>query len=120
MRYTVMTLNGRAKHWYIDRCDDCGAVICSRTAHDSWHRLVDRVIDDRTDDVGTRPPGVGVRPARLADDDADTPTPGPRALGDLETTTPVFWSAVVSHPEPCRHFLSESSDLRPDRGDPGR
>jgi hypothetical protein len=43
--YTVLTLNGHARHYLIDRCDDCGALVQSRTTHDAWHACVDAALE---------------------------------------------------------------------------
>jgi len=51
MRYTIVRMkpsDGRL----IERCEECGTLVLSRTTHDAWHAMVDIVVDryyDRDD-----------------------------------------------------------------------
>ena len=47
--YTVLTLNGRARHFLVSMCDDCGALVHSRTVHDAWHRTMRELMAALTD-----------------------------------------------------------------------
>ena len=72
--YTVLELNGHARHYLVHMCDTCGALVHARAVHDSWHRCVDpplvdpvgmsarsRARDAIDVEAGARAPGDGSR-----------------------------------------------------------